>query len=191
MLVLIGRFMWALGKLWLRLTNPKEYIFSTMGYRVWSAYCYGDYETASKLAVEYLNMAPDFPKSWFCDVAKYDGHQILGLVQLHQQNTSLAIEHLLLSSATPKEVTVGHPSFRFILAYELVKAGEQKVVIKFLTDLRNQKIGKDFPEKYKHSQYKKLLDLHKKDRRALLAAWIKTIQEGNLPDDPRWRIKAA
>ncbi len=167
---------------WVWLNNPKKYIFWTIGNRAWRALMAGEYEKSRNLAIEWLKMAPEYPNSWHYNVAICNGHQILGLLDLREHNVPAAIEQLWLTNTGSEQILVSHPSFRFLLASKLVKAGEHQAVIKFLNDMRNHKAAKNCPAKYKV-----LVESMRQNRSVVLAAWIESLKEGNIPDDPQWR----
>ena len=141
----------------LRLTKDTRERTTLLSELVPIAFTAERFEVAQKYAVLLLNLAQQHPKQSFYSLANPIGHTILGKLELRNGHIEQANQHLLKSSEVEKVL-----SDRLLpdvsLARELLKAGQRKPVIEFLTRCKRF------------------------CRRAELDDWISEIDRGLMPD---------
>lgn len=166
-------------------TAISDYLFSPEAYRymkldAWAdkALRKGDYEKATALALEYLQLARRF-KDWNYGNAIHDGHQILGLICLRQGNIQGAKEHLILAGRTPGSPQLNSFGPRMTLARELLLKGEKDVVLKYLN-----LVGRFWANEKKEVD-PDVRELKRRNK-ALLQHWKIEINKGTVPYDRTW-----
>ena len=91
-----------------------------------------NFERASAMAGELLDMANQFPGDWNRGNAVHRGHIALGHVALARGDTHAAVEHLLLAACTEGSPQLGSFGPDFELAGRLLARGDREPVVKYL-----------------------------------------------------------
>jgi hypothetical protein len=124
--------------------------------------------------LEYLNLAKRFRRDWNYGNAIHDGHMMLGLVRLAQEDIKGAKKHLLASGRTPGSLQLNSFGPSLYLAKGLLEKGEKIAVLKYLSSISRFWIRSDMPEALK-SQHIKLME-----------QWKADIEEGRIPE--QWHL---
>jgi hypothetical protein len=87
-------------------------------------------------ADELLLLAPRFPNNWNYGNAIHDGHAVLGLVALAEDDVEAAKMHLLAAGATPGSPQLDTFGPTMLLAKALLEKGETATVLEYLERCR-------------------------------------------------------
>ena len=120
----------------------------------------GANDKAKTYAGEFLAAAEEDAKGWNYGNAIHDGHMVLGLVALRQDDVVTARSELLEAGKTPGSPQLGGFGPNMALAGELLKKGERQAVLDYLELCRK----------------------FWKTGAAKLDAWSDTIRSGGTPD---------
>jgi len=97
-----------------------------------AAWAVGEDAKAQAYAEEMLREAPQYQSTWAYGNAIYTGHDILGRIALKHGETEEAKRELLAAGTTPGSPQLDTFGPDLTLAGELVKAGEERAVLRFL-----------------------------------------------------------
>lgn len=110
--------------------------FYALGDLIETSYVTNDLTTANKLALEYLELAAEYPKNWNYGNAVHDANRFLGLICLRNGNIDAAEQHLVKagkSTGSPQLNTFGP---ELDLANEILKHGRVEPVRQYLQDIK-------------------------------------------------------
>lgn len=96
----------------------------------------GRHAEARELAAEALQLAPQFSTNWNYGNAIHDGHVVLGLVALAEDDVEATKGHLLSAGATPGSPQLDTFGPNTMLAEALLEAGEVETVLAYFERTR-------------------------------------------------------
>lgn len=111
--------------------------FILLPYAARDAYRTGDVEKAKKYADSLLGIARTLEDELMQGDALNAAYGVLGLVALSKENYSLALEYLSKSAKIPQSPTLARFGPNMLLPRELLNAGFDKEVIRYLEEIRS------------------------------------------------------
>ncbi|MEC4673491.1 MAG: hypothetical protein VST68_04825 [Nitrospirota bacterium] len=115
----------------LKNAKSSEDRFYILGKAAKVAFSVGEYDKARIYALELIDQSSQFKGNWNHGNAIHDGNMVLGRLALFDGNLEKAKKHLFESGKTPGSPQLNSFGPNMSLARDLVKEGEEKVVLEY------------------------------------------------------------
>ncbi len=96
------------------------------------AYANEKYDNIIELSNDYLNIAPTYKENWNYGNAIHIANTFLGLIAMKNGDVEKAKKHLIASALTPGSPQLKSFGPNMLLAKELLKINERRIVLQYL-----------------------------------------------------------